>query len=76
MIRDPVHSILKYGGSLKTLATSPYFRYLVQYSEIYYKASPKALFYLVYECSPKFQPALMSEYLENPFNPMMFISYN
>lgn len=60
MIRDPVHSILKYGGSLKALATSPYFRYLVQYSEIYYKASPKALFYLIYECSPNFQPALMS----------------
>ena len=76
MIRDPVYMLLKYRGSFKLMINSPYFIEPKQRNEFFYKSSPKVPFYMVYECSPNIQEALMTKYLENPINPMMFISYN
>lgn len=76
MIRDPVYKLLKYNGSFQSMVTSKYFIDSEQKNEFFYKASIKVPFYLIYECSPNIQPELMAKYLENPFNPMMFVTYN
>ena len=76
MIRDPVYMLLKYRGSFSAMITSPYFIETSQSNKFFFKSSPKVPFYLVYECSPKIKDALMSKYLDNPINPMMFITYN
>ena len=76
MIHDPVYMLLKYHGSFNAMITSPYFIHKSQNNKFFFKSSPKVPFYLVYECSPYIQDALMSKFLDNPINPMMLISYN
>ena len=76
MIHDPVYMLLKYHGSFNAMITSPYFIHKSQSNKFFFKSSPKVPFYLVYECSPYIQDALMSKFLDNPINPMMLISYN
>ena len=70
--------LLKYRGSFHSMLTSDYFIGEVQKNEFFYKCSAKVPFYFIHECSPSQTDAdmLMSKYLENPFNPMMFITYN
>ena len=38
--------------------------------------SAKALFYFILKCSPEIEKVMMSKYLENPLNPMMFVEYD
>ena len=38
--------------------------------------SAKALFYFILKCSPQIEKEMMSKYLENPLNPMMFVEYD
>lgn len=76
MIREPVYKLLKYRGNFGNMVTSKYFIDSKQKHEFFYKASLKVPFYLIYECSPNIQTQLMAKYLENPFNPMMLVTYN
>ena len=76
MVRDPVYKLLKYRGSFRAMITSSYFIDSAQSNEFYFNSSIKMPFYFIYECSPNIKTELMSKYLENPFNPMMLITYN
>ena len=38
--------------------------------------SGKALFYFILKCSPQVEKVMMSKYLENPLNTMMFVEYD
>ena len=76
MIREPVFKLLKYRGSFSNMITSKYFIDPQQKNEFFFKASQKVPFYLIYRCCPRIKKELMAKYLENPFNPLMFISYN
>lgn len=75
MIRGAVYKLLKYRGSFYTMITSKYFIAPEQKKQFYYNASAKVPFYYIYKSSLLIQNELMSKYLENPFNPMMFIEY-
>ena len=44
--------------------------------KFFYQASAKVPFYYIYECSPNIRQELMAKYLENPINPMMFVTYD
>lgn len=76
MIRDQVFKLLHYKGNLNQFIMSPYFLKDEQKNEFFYKASAKALFYVLYRCYPEIRKDLMTKYLENPFNPMILVGYN
>ena len=78
MIRDLVYMLLKHRGDFHNMLTSDYFIDEVQKNEFFYKCSAKVPFYFIHECSPSQADAdvLMSKYLENPFNAVMFMHYD
>ena len=76
MIRESVNMMLKYRGNFESLVSSDLFIGEEQMAKFYYQASSKVPFYFIYECSPHIQKELMSKYLENPINPMMFVTYD
>ena len=77
MIRESVNMMLKYRGNFVSLVSSDLFiNEEQQTAKFYYQASHKVPFYFIYECSPHIQKELMSKYLENPINPMMFVTYD
>ena len=76
MIRNPVYKLLKYHGSFRTMITSSYFIDASNRNEIFHNASLKMPFYFIYECSPCIKEQLMAKYIENPYNPIMLVTYD
>ena len=76
MIRESVNMMLKYRGNFDSLISSSFFIAEEQWHKFWYAASPKVPFYFIYKCSPNIQNELMAKYLENPINPMMFVTYD
>ena len=76
MIRDMVTMNLKYRGNFKNLIASIYFIDEERKNEFFYQSSPKVPFYYMYETSPNIKKELMAKFLENPINPMMFVTYD
>ena len=76
MIRDMVTMLLKYRGNFKNLIASIYFIDEERKNEFFYQSSPKVPFYYMYETSPNIKKELMAKFLENPINPMMFVTYD
>ena len=75
VIRMAVFSALKYRGSFRSMIMSDYYIGESQASVFYYKASHKVPFYFTYYACSGVSDDLMAKYLENPVNPLMFVSY-
>ena len=69
---------LRCQGDLNEIVSHQYFIDNSPQNEekFYYCMSGKALFYFMLKCCPKVEKVMMSRYLENPLNTMMFVEYD
>ena len=75
-MRDQVYMRLRTQGSLESVKKNQYFLDEANEDKLHYCMSAKALFYFMLKCSPQIEKEMMSKYLENPLNPMMFVEYD
>ena len=71
-----MYSILKTRGDFAALISHDFVQGEGQKDKIQFSCSQKLLFYYLLECSPHIEKQLVEKYVQNPFNPLMFVKYD